>query len=412
MRNNMIEFLEKVTEPLVSGFIIFPFIWAIPEALVTAELGAAFQDPSAGVAWVEHAFGEGMGGLNGYFGWLSGALGTHFYFLPQLFALLMSGVEYILTLLAFTNDSIPFAHSDNAIYPTLFIEYVSSVAGWGKDEFGFFARFFSIVAITVCLALLNYTGLEIVGNASLVICVIAMSPFLIMTIIGAPKVVPSRWLQLPETFEEGSYELFDDDFQTGPGPLPLLSLGGILWRPYLNNMFWNLNSFDAAASFAGETASVSTTFPRGVFIGLAMCVLAYIVPMLVAIGATDYSQSDWVDGFLGTVAVDIGGEWLGVWTVFAAGISNLALFEAEMSSDAFQLMGMGKCILASTVFRLPHSLLTIRIYDSTRTKPNAGTFQIYLRNGRSMALQQLASYSTHWSLLHSAALTSVNSFNF
>lgn len=67
----------------MSGFIVFPFIWAIPEALVTAELGAAFQDPSAGLAWVEHAFGERMGGLNGYFGWLSGALGTHFllYFL-------------------------------------------------------------------------------------------------------------------------------------------------------------------------------------------------------------------------------------------------------------------------------------------------------------------------------------------
>lgn len=247
---------------------------------------------------------------------------------------------------------VPSKHSDNAIYPTLFIEYVSSVAGWGKDEFGFVERFCSIVAITVCLALLNYTGLEIVGNASLVICVIAMSPFVIMTIIGVPKVVPSRWLRLPETVEEGSYDLFDDDFQTGPGPLPLFSLGGILWRPFLNNMFWNLNSFDAAASFAGETTSVSTTFPRGVFIGLAMCVLAYIIPMLVAIGATDYSQADWVDGFLGTVAVDIGGEWLGVWTVFAAGISNLALFEAEMSSDAFQLMGMGTCIVASALARI------------------------------------------------------------
>jgi len=44
--------------------------------LVTAELGAAFQDPSAGVAWVEQAFGEGMGSLCGYFGWLAGATGA------------------------------------------------------------------------------------------------------------------------------------------------------------------------------------------------------------------------------------------------------------------------------------------------------------------------------------------------
>ncbi len=64
--------------------------------------------------------------------------------------------------------------------------------------------------------------------------------------------------------------------------------------------------------------------------------------MLVALGATDYQQSEWVDGHLGAVAVDIGGNWLGAWTIFAAGISNLALFEAELSADSFQLMGMAE----------------------------------------------------------------------
>mmetsp|Transcript_11552 Transcript_11552/g.24362 ORF Transcript_11552/g.24362 Transcript_11552/m.24362 type:complete len:334 (+) Transcript_11552:1-1002(+) len=107
-------------------------------------------------------------------------------------------------------------------------------------------------------------------------------------------------------------------------------------------MFWNLNSFDAAASFAGETSCVRTTYPRGIYLGLIMCVAFYILPLLVAVGATDYRQDEWVDGHLGKVAVDIGGDWLGGWTVFAAGISNLALFEAEMSADAFRLMGMAE----------------------------------------------------------------------
>ena len=171
------------------------------------------------------------------------------------------------------------------------MEYVSSVAGWDRDEFSGWTRFGSVAAISVCLAMLNYSGLEIVGNASLFVCVVAMSPFLILIIVGAPKVDPSRWFQMPEDPEEGT-SLFDDDFQTSPGPLPLLGLGGILWRPYLNNMFWNLNSFDSAASFAGETSSTSTTYPRGVFIGLIMSILSY--------------------------------------------------FEAEMSADAFKLMGMGE----------------------------------------------------------------------
>ena len=277
------------------------------------------------------------------------------------------------------------------------MEYVSSAVGWSKDEFGGVTRFFSIAAITILLAMINYTGLEIVGNASLVICVIAMSPFLIMTILGAPKVVPSRWFQMPEVEADGSSELFDDSFQTDPGPLPLLTLGGIIWRPYLNNMFWNLNSFDAAASFASETTSVSTTFPRGMFLGLAMVVFGYVVPLLVAVGATDYSQADWVDGFLENVAVDIGGKWLGVWTVFAAGISNIAMFEAEMSSDSYQLMGMGTSFLLC----IPSVLLIFALFFTndnslclTKSKPNVAMFPTYLQPDRSLALQQLGSFLT------------------
>ena len=110
----------------------------------------------------------------------------------------------------------------------------------------------------------------------------------------------------------------------------------------INSTIWNLNGFDKAGSFAGETTNVATTYPRGIFFGLVMCVFGFLIPLLVAVGATDYSQAEWVDGHLGVVAVDIGGQWLGVWTIFAAGISNVALFEAEMSSDAFKIMGMAE----------------------------------------------------------------------
>jgi amino acid transporter len=270
------------------------------------------------------------------------------------------------------------------------MEYVTSVAGWDKDEFGGSTRYLSLMAITICLAMFNYTGLEIVGNASLMICVIAMSPFLIMTILGAPKVVPSRWFQMPEAATDGSYNNFDDDFETSSGPLPLLTLGGILWRPYLNNMFWNLNSFDNAGSFAGETCSVKTTYPRGIFIGVIMVALGYILPLLVAVGATDYSQADWVDGHLGTVAVDIGGSWLGAWTIFAAGISNVAMFEAEMSSDAFKIMGMGESFVSAfhCVLR-PPVLTDVSISNMMdASQPNAVIFRSVSKQDQSMALHQ------------------------
>ena len=68
--------------------------------------------------------------------------------------------------------------------------------------------------------------------------------------------------------------------------------------------------------------------------------ICYFIPLLVAIGATEAQQHEWVDGYLARLASDVIGPWLGAWTVFAAGISNIALFQAELSADAFQLMGM------------------------------------------------------------------------
>lgn len=312
------------------GFTILPFIWSIPEALMTAELGSAFaEDASGGVAWVEHAFGYKMGLLCGYWSYISGA-------------------------------------TDNAIYPALFMDYLVNVWSkhsanaatddgyydiYGKEDDGW-VRFAILSSLSIALSCLNYTGLEIVGMASIIVCIIAMSPFIIMILLGLPQVEPHRWLELPEYWNTTlSYDsssngndnvdfIMDDDSAMASGPLPLVGLWGILWRPFLNNTFWNLNSFDAAASFASEVENLHTAYPKGIFVGFILSILAYLLPLLVVTGATNYQQSDWTDGSMGSVAMDIGGAWLGGWIIFAAGISNLALFEAEMSADAYQLMGM------------------------------------------------------------------------
>ena len=58
---------------------------------------------------------------------------------------------------------------------------------------------------------------------------------------------------------------------------------------------------------------------RGIFLGLALCYVLYLLPVLVVTGATDYDQTDWVDGHWATLtaANDIGGKFLSKWTVFA-----------------------------------------------------------------------------------------------
>lgn len=78
--------------------------------------------------------------------------------------------------------------------------------------------------------------------------------------------------------------------------------------------------------------------------------ISYSLPLLAALGAAESEQSDWQEGYLGVVASKIGGSWLGGWTVFAAAISNLSLFEAEMSADAYQLLGMAERGLIPKIF--------------------------------------------------------------
>jgi amino acid transporter len=214
---------------------------------------------------------------------------------------------------------------------------------------------------------LNWRGLDIVGNMAIIICIVAMSPFVLLTVIGifSENLEPSRWLAKPSlTAEEyndsGTYNL-------GGGFFPNASMGGILLRPYLNNLFWNLNSFDSTATFSEDVGpNPGSVIPPSIFIAFYMVVLGYLIPMLVATGVAEGTQEQWVDGYFSTIAGDAIGQWLSDWTgtltialrplscsvsyniiinpphsveldivylgtVFAAGISNLALYQAEMS---------------------------------------------------------------------------------
>jgi len=316
------------------GFTLFPFIWCIQEVLVTAELGSAYPEPSGSVAWVEEAFGPKAGLVCGYFHWVSGA-------------------------------------TDNAIYPSLFLQYVISYLQQQQQhnynttssdaEFSDYSsilnsdsiRFAFSVAIACGLAFINYTGLEIVGNVSIVVCIISMSPFVLLFIMGLPHVQPERWMVLPVPMDgTNNSNNNEDDVLTGDASwfFPMLTMGGVLWRPFVNNLFWNLNSFDVGASFAGEVQDPERVFPRAMFLSVVFVVSSYVLPLLVALGVSDTPQQAWEAGHLTVVAGQIGGPWLAGWLVLASAVSNIALFEAEMSGDAYQLMGMADRGLIPKIF--------------------------------------------------------------
>mmetsp|Transcript_30359 Transcript_30359/g.71601 ORF Transcript_30359/g.71601 Transcript_30359/m.71601 type:complete len:414 (+) Transcript_30359:1044-2285(+) len=207
-------------------------------------------------------------------------------------------------------------------------------------------RFCLLSSTSILLAYVNWRGLALVGKMSIFICVLSLSPFVVLMIVGSFKVDPSRWLELPNASGVHNSTALsvnddnDDETDTAGGFFPNASWGGILWRPFLNNLFWSLNSFDSGGNMVAELDS-TTPFIRAMMLALLMSFLFYFFPLLIAIGASDSQQEDWTDGYLAVVNAEVAGPWLGAWTIFAAGISNIALFQAELTADAYQLMGMG-----------------------------------------------------------------------
>ncbi|KAK7250732.1 hypothetical protein RIF29_33356 [Crotalaria pallida] len=258
------------------GFLVFPLIWSVPEALITAEMGTMFPENSGYVVWVSSALGPFWGFQQGWMKWLSGVI-------------------------------------DNALYPVLFLDYLKSgIPALG----GGLPRTVSAWGLTAVLTYLNYRGLHIVGWVAVLIGLFSLLPFVVMGLLSIPDLKPSRWY--------------------------VTNLDDVDWNLYLNTLFWNLNYWDSISTLAGEVENPKKTLPKALFYALILVVLGYFFPLLIGTGAVPLDRKLWTDGYFSEIAMIIGGVWLRWWLQAAAAMSNMGMFVAEMSSDAFQLQGMAE----------------------------------------------------------------------
>lgn len=262
----------------ILGFLVLPLAWSVPEALITSELATAFPENSGFVAWVTAAFGPWWGFQEGFWKWLSGV-------------------------------------TDNAVYPVIFLTYLQQVVP--VLEGSVYLRGIALVLVNLGLTYLNYRGLHVVGKAAIVMTGFTLLPFAIMCLAGIPHVQPSNWVQVP-------------------------SWKDIHWIPFLNVMFWNLNYWDTVSTLAGEVDNPARTFPKALGIAVGLVVASYLLPLLVGIGVVGMNGGEWKLGYFADVAHTVGGSWLAWWIVIAAAVSQLGQFQAEMSTDSYQLLGMAE----------------------------------------------------------------------
>ncbi|XP_021905312.1 probable polyamine transporter At1g31830 isoform X2 [Carica papaya] len=136
------------------GFLFFPIVWSIPEALITAEMGTMFPENGGYVVWVSSALGPYWGFQQGWMKWLSGVI-------------------------------------DNALYPVLFLDYVKSAI---PTLAGGLPRAIATLVLTMMLTYMNYRGLTVVGWVAIFLGVFSLLPFVFMGLVAIPKLKPSRWL--------------------------------------------------------------------------------------------------------------------------------------------------------------------------------------------------------------------------
>ncbi|KAF2314524.1 hypothetical protein GH714_027282 [Hevea brasiliensis] len=268
------------------GFLIFPFIWSIPEALITAELSTAYPGNGGFVIWADRAFGPFFGSLMGSWKFLSGVINI-------------------------------------AAFPVLCIDYMKKVlpvldSGWPRK--------IAILISTLILSFVNYTGLTIVGYVAVVLGIVSLSPFIIMSLIAIPKIHPHRWLSL------GQKGVKKD------------------WTLFFNTLFWNLNFWDSVSTLAGEVDKPQKTFPVALFVAVIFTCVSYLIPLFAVIGAVSVNQNEWESGFHATAAEIIAGKWLKYWIEVGAVLSAVGLFEAQLSSCVYQLLGMADLGFLPTFF--------------------------------------------------------------
>ncbi|CAN4127704.1 unnamed protein product [Withania somnifera] len=272
----------------ILGFLIFPFIWSVPEALITAELSTSFPGNGGFVTWTDRAFGPFWGSLMGTWKFLSGVINI-------------------------------------ASFPVLCISYMEKL-------FPIFSsglpRYLAILVSTLLLSFLNYTGLTIVGYVAVVLGVVSLSPFIIMSLIAIPKIQPHRWISL------GQKGLKKD------------------WNLFFNTLFWNLNFWDNVSTLVGEVEDPKRTFPKALLSSVILTCLGYLIPLLAVTGAISVDQREWETGFMANAAEMISGRWLKIWIEIGAILSAMGLFEAQLSSSAFLLLGMAESAFLPKFFAL------------------------------------------------------------
>jgi amino acid transporter len=247
--------------------MLVPLLWDVPTILTIMELNSMMPVTGGYYQWVKRALGLRWAFYEGWWTWL-------------------------------------YTFADLAIYPVLFVEYLS-----------FFYPDAAAYKIPVCLAIIwvsagiNILGIVPVGKISIVLSTLVLIPFLLL--FGWSLVQHDGRLQVPTP-----------SFQNTNFPSVGLALFTVMW---------NFIGWDNVTTYAEEVAKPVRSYLLSLLAAFVAVFGIYFIAMIVAINSginpADLEEKSFP--FLGLV---VGGNWLGTLIALGGLASTLGLYSAVLLS--------------------------------------------------------------------------------
>jgi len=250
----------------LAALILIPLLWAIPEALLIAELASMLPVEGGYYRWVQRAFGDRLGFQNAWCTWL--------YSLVEM-----------------------------SLYPAIVVQYLGAfVPGLAREW---------VIVVTMLViwipTLLNLRGAVPVGRVSTVIGIAVLTCFALVALFALPNMTHAPW--------------------TTPGPpepIRWSSLGA-----GLSLALWNWIGWDNASTVCGEIEDAGRTYPKALAIAVPLVAAGYFVPLLPALAASDWRtwrDGGWPD--IAREIAGPAGPALAIALVVLAMLSATAMFNS------------------------------------------------------------------------------------
>src|SRR5947199_10548460 len=193
---------------------------------------------------------------------------------------------------------------DMAIYPTLFVAYLTRLFPWFAE--GHRGVTVGLAVVIVC-ALLNIAGVKVVSTTSLWLFFALSSPFALVVLLSPLKY-------------GGLFHAV-----TAPTTSKVDLIGGLLI------CMWNYMGWDNASTIATEVERPQRTYPRAMLVAVCIVAMTYILPVA-AVWMTRLPAGAWETGSWADIAGLLGGPLLRVGLVVGGVLSVCGMFNGLVMS--------------------------------------------------------------------------------